>query len=178
MVIHNIVNNRVATHIRGMVTDLDWKYYGASSDPYIDDVFQFVHFLYLDGERQSKYLPYVVPVMEAFEQTTGMKIKQLLRAKFNLLTQRTITEEENNKAIHRDCQPDASGNYISMVYYVNDSDGDTVIFDDDMNEIERCTPACGSAIWFDSKRLHTATVPQHHKNRIVINFMFEIEENQ
>ena len=65
-----------------------------------------------------------------------------------------------------------------MVYYVNDSDGDTIVFDDDMNEIERCTPACGSAIWFDSRKLHTATVPQHHKNRIVINFMFEIEENK
>jgi hypothetical protein len=176
MVIHNLVPDRTSQFIRGMVTDLDWKYFGASSDPTQDDVFQFVHFLYSDGEKKSKYLPYIVPVMEAFEEKTGMKIKQLLRAKFNLLTQRDITEEENNKAIHTDCQPEFPGKYISMVYYVNDSDGDTVLFDDDLNEIERCTPACGSATWFDSKIKHTATVPKHHKNRIVINFMFEIEE--
>jgi hypothetical protein len=176
MVIHNLVSDRLAQYIRGMVTDIDWKYFGASSDPCMDDVFQFVHFLYSDGEVKSKYLEFVMPVVDAFEEKTGMKVKKVLRAKFNLLTQRSITEEENNKAVHRDVQEDAEGNYISMVYYVNDSDGDTIVFDNDYKETERCTPASGSAIWFDSRVLHTATVPIHHKNRIVINFIFEIED--
>jgi hypothetical protein len=68
-----------------------------------------------------------------------------------------------------------------MVYYVNDSDGDTVIFkerwlgkaDYSIKNIEtRITPKANRAVIFDGLRYHTGSVPTKN-NRVLINMNFD-----
>ena len=58
----------------------------------------------------------------------------------------------------------------TLLYYVNQSDGDTVFFDKDKKTIvERVTPKRGRFIVFDSSKWHASCNPIKSMKRIVIN---------
>ena len=74
--------------------------------------------------------------------------------------------------------PEQKNPYTVFLYYVLDSDGDTVFFNEKNKIIKKITPKQGTAVMFDGKYLHTAYQPK--KNiRCVINFNIEgtFEEN-
>jgi hypothetical protein len=134
----------------------------------------FAHPIYVDSVNfKSKYYDDIAPLLKAFEKETNYTIKKVDRIKINLSTQRYVSEEDVKKTIHRDWFEDNT-NHISMIYYVNDSDGDTLIHHED-GYIEQCSPKAGNAVWFESKLLHYGRIPLSHPNRIVINFVFEVE---
>jgi len=56
-----------------------------------------------------------------------------------------------------------------VLYYVNDSDGDTVFFDDNNNEVKRVTPKKGRIVLFNGSIMHSGGIPKHNP-RCVINF--------
>jgi 2OG-Fe(II) oxygenase superfamily len=71
----------------------------------------------------------------------------------------------------------------TLLYYVNDSDGDTIIFNERYQEINRptdltikyrCTPRKGTALLFDSNLFHCGSPPLVTDRRVVINFIFNI----
>ena len=57
------------------------------------------------------------------------------------------------------------------LYYVNDSDGDTILFDDNNNEIKRVIPKKGRIVFFDGSIKHCSSSPSKI-HRAVINFDF------
>lgn len=59
--------------------------------------------------------------------------------------------------------------WLSAVYYVSESDGDTVFFDERGFERERQSPMPNSMIVFKGKNPHAASLPINHPSRIVIN---------
>ena len=68
--------------------------------------------------------------------------------------------------------------FISMVYYVEDSDGDTVLIDDDKRTILKTSePIKGNAIIFDSERWHRSTPPKLNKRRVIINFILQVDKD-
>ena len=181
MVLKDLVPLYYRKHLEKLILDnkeFKWTFFTDSVYPDTDKLFQFIHFVNLDGEAISPYNDDIMKLLGYFELKTGLKVKRVNRIKVNLLTRRDVTEEDNNKGMHRDLYDDEdSKNYISMVYYVNDSDGDTIVFDEDFKTVlERCSPESGTAIWFKSSKLHTATIPKFTDVRVVINFVFEIEE--
>lgn len=74
---------------------------------------------------------------------------------------------------------------ISVIYYVNNSDGDTIIYKektdnpnnplpDKLTVVDRVEPIANRLLIFDGYTLHTGSSPVNHKNRILINSNFEI----
>lgn len=68
----------------------------------------------------------------------------------------------------------------TLIYYVNDSDGDTFLFKNRYQDgkhpgklevVDRYTPKKGSAVLFDSTQYHASSPPTKGK-RFVINFIF------
>jgi ectoine hydroxylase-related dioxygenase (phytanoyl-CoA dioxygenase family) len=57
------------------------------------------------------------------------------------------------------------------LYYVTDSDGDTIFFDDNENEIKRVSPKKGRIAFFDGTINHCSSNPTK-LHRSVINFDF------
>lgn len=78
----------------------------------------------------------------------------------------------NPRFIH---QPhiDYEEKHIAAVYYVNESDGETVIYKDQGNEIlQTVEPKPNRIVFFDGNLWHTNYSPNEHKNRIILNFNF------
>ena len=58
-----------------------------------------------------------------------------------------------------------------ILYYVNNSDGDTYFFDDDRQVIDRVTPKKNTMVVFDGFTEHASSYPSQGQ-RITINFNF------
>lgn len=58
---------------------------------------------------------------------------------------------------------------LAVVYYLNDTDGDTVIFYD--NEIVRVKPVKGAALILPANRLHASSHPTEALDRLVLNIV-------
>jgi len=74
--------------------------------------------------------------------------------------------------------PTRKDKYTVFLYYVLDSDGDTVFFDKNKKIIKKVTPKQGTAVMFDGKYLHTAYQSNKYI-RCIINFNIDgsYEEN-
>lgn len=59
------------------------------------------------------------------------------------------------------------------LYYVNDSDGDTIIWDGDKKE--SITPKRGRFAVFDGKYYHASACPRNNPTRIVLTFNFSVQ---
>ena len=98
----------------------------------------------------------------------------ICRIKGNLNLNVTGYKKKSHQPIHDDAR--VSG-YKSLIYYINDSDGDTIFFNDKLKEIKRVNPKKGRAVIFDSQILHCGSNPIKQQNRAVINFIYKENEN-
>ena len=179
MQIENIVSDSDAVRIEAALCDANfpWFYrpssvYGLEGPDTPDH--QWVHAFYVQGQVASDYYDLIIPVLRGFESATGHQVLNLYKVKANLTTPMRLTDCEMDQLKHTDHEG-RPRNYASIVYYVNDSDGDTLVYDDLGTVIERVTPRRGSAVWFPSYQLHRPGQPQLHKTRVVLNFVVEIK---
>jgi hypothetical protein len=129
--------------------------------------------LYVNGEIKSPYYSLVELVLREFEAHTGLTVKSVFKVKANLLPKQTLTEAELEETVHVDLHK-TDKNYITLVYYVLNSDGNTIVFDDGKEVWLKASPVKGNAVWFPSHMEHRATPPQGHKRRVVLNIIMEV----
>ena len=143
-------------------------------DPYTS---QFTHVIFYGGAIRSHYFALVNSIVGYFLQKTKYKLKRIARIKVNLIPNLVHNEQSLINMNHTDLEPAAVGNYISAVYYVADSDGDTVVYEADKETIKLTVPPIkGNCVYFDAKNVwHRSNIPIHNKRRVVINFVLEVE---
>jgi hypothetical protein len=156
---------------------------GAVIDSSTKDSSQFTHTIFLNEKPQSEYYHYFSEMLSHLEPHIG-KIKRLIRIKANLI----MKDESYPDGFYNGPHADYYGNNLmSFVYYVNDSDGDTIIFDGELNgkphsikeitEKDSETPNSGTGIVFNSQQIHTSSTPRFTERRAVINYVFEMENH-
>ena len=79
------------------------------------------------------------------------------------------TEKRQISPPHRDFE----GEGVVYVYYVNESDGDTILFDEEGNVEASVAPGAGHFVRMDARQYHSATTPIHTSRRFVLNLNFE-----
>jgi hypothetical protein len=131
---------------------------------------QFTHTFYRNNQIESSAFNLIKPMVYFIEDKTNTSFKKIERIKANLRTNTIDANYESN--IHKDMEKDT---YKSFVYYVNDSDGDTLFFDENNNIIKSVTPKENSGIFFNSNINHTSQPPILNDCRVVINFIFETQ---
>lgn len=161
--------------------------------------FQLVRMMYSReaGSMHEFYDSLVKPIMYFFQHNTGVAVTEdmLIRVKANLLTPIEGKTNDTHSMPHVDL---GVPNSVSMVYYVNDTDGDTFIFDKyegqpdqdihslhsqqqtehknyhNLKVMHRQPPKKGSAIIFDANRYHASSNPSVG-DRKVINFCMFVD---
>jgi len=137
---------------------------------YIKDYLQFSHsFIEQDkisgGKINSPYVYLIEKLMNCFYTKTNFKKTGILRAKINMQTQHN---ENKNNCI---CMPhiDFDLSHYVLIYYVNSCDGDTLIFNKNLDISHRITPIKGNFLLFEGSLLHTGTNPKFFDKRLIIN---------
>ena len=193
--IENILADDVKDRIKGVLLrdNFDWFYNGSTAriipgnksaieDSNTKDSIQFTHKLFTDGNFDSEYVEYVMKIMKSLEEKEGIVCTTLHRAKCNLVPQDISYGADQYHPPHIDSK-DVNDNTYTLVYYVNDSDGDTFLFNEkfgdefeDLTIAHRQTPKEGSALLFKSTNYHASSSPVNTKSRVVINIVFESDE--
>ena len=102
-----------------------------------------------------------------------VKYEKILRIKANLTSNTPSGIEHSHSPIHTDIA--FISNYITCIYYINDSDGDTLIFKETKgfygqpNIMKRITPKKGRFVAFNGNHLHCGELPTINEKRIVLN---------
>ena len=83
---------------------------------------------------------------------------------------------------------DTSFPHYASIYYVNDTDGDTIIYNQtfdgdfqappDLTIMTTLKPKANRLLIFDGKYFHTGSSPTKHKTRIIINSNFHVENEK
>ena len=96
--------------------------------------------------------------------------RTLWRAKANLLFP-TCDRQLQHSLPHID----SNDEHQTIIYYVTDSDGDTLLFEDDKKTIvKRISPKKGRFLFFDGDIWHASTNPVKSMKRIVININLSV----
>ena len=168
-------------------SEIAWFYndYTASKDKdYIDriknnkhffDSFQFTHIFYNMGEKNSSHFDKIVKILE----DTKVNWKSIERAKANLTTPLPNSKPGDITVPHQDVRPNdnyyKNKKFISIIYYVHDTDGDTVFYDNECKKIiKKVSPKKGRAVIFDSLIYHSYKRPVKSDKRVVINFIVNV----
>lgn len=143
----------------GGVVDVDS--YGYYDSP------QFTHTLVEDGTQYAEFQTDIHALWK-FVFKSNPKIfndfKELTRVKCNMVTRGATNTVPHVPHVDRYTP------HTVLIYYVNDADGDTIVFED--NKEVCISPEKGKYIIFDGKYKHCGTSPTLSNHRLVINFNF------
>ncbi len=118
----------------------------------------FNHWLTSEGD------PDFAQLVDKMQSTINAKECLRVRADMTL-----YNSEGYRHAFHVDSKEP----HTVCIYYVNDTDGDTVILgEQNDHDIVRVKPKANRLLTFNGKHMHTGHSPVNHKNRILINANF------
>ena len=135
----------------------------------LKEYLQFVHTFYQndtgDTKVNSSFVKIANDIMQAYMNKAGVDTLRILRCKANFQTQHANNKPTLYNTPHRDFDIP----HTVLLYYANDSDGDTVLFKDE-KEYARISPKQGRILVFDGDILHAGSHPCKSECRIAINY--------
>ena len=146
----------------------------------------FSHMAYLaqgEDSRMSPLSSLLLPILFIFCEKAEIDYNAILRIRVGLFTKTAIQAPHHNPHVDF-CQP-----HRTAVYYVNDSDGDTFVFDQTYETVSvddsarfanenrftvagRVSPKRGTMMAFDGRHYHASMHPLKASKRIAITFNF------
>jgi hypothetical protein len=133
---------------------------------------QFTHsfFTYNDDKRSSNnnstYSFLINEILNNFYEKTKVKKMNILRAKANL---HIGNKDKKNEILHPHLDFLDVKDYYIFLYYANDSDGDTILFDEKKNVMVKVKPKQGNILFAKGDILHTGCYPTKNNVRCLIN---------
>lgn len=122
------------------------------------------------------------PDKENFTHELSMRILDKFCRKHNIDYDEVKRTRSNTTFLCNEKRPsmphvDAEYNHLALIYYVNDSDGDTLLYRNKYNKIEdnemivehRISPKAGRAVLFDGNSYHSFCYPNINETRSVLN---------
>ena len=134
----------------------------------------FTHNFFDNDAVSSDYIYLINPIMDKMQSHFGKSITAV-RVKMNMTL--NIGKQIGHYA-HIDKKEllKYGSRWKTAIYYVNDSDGDTIFFDYGGNIIHRQTPKANTLVVFDGDTHHAPQLPLLTDRRIVININVLLDE--
>jgi hypothetical protein len=131
---------------------------------------QFTHTFVRDGVRTSEHYPSIAVLLYHLMLTENIRTDNPKRIKANLNNISPLSDKESHYPVHVDFNSLKKGEMITCIYYVNDCDGDTIMFDQTgKKEISRVSPKKGRLVYFDTLTPHAGQPPKNSYARCVLN---------
>lgn len=119
---------------------------------------QFTHVFVDKGKINSSHINIIIELLKALKIETS----EILRCKANFKLKTT------SKKLHNIFHVDSPNPHKVLIYYINDSDGDTYIKLD--KSIKKIKPKKGRVLTFDGQIMHAANHPKKNYKRLILNF--------
>lgn len=173
-----IISETYSNFLANQITEIEWRYLinTAKPDPIVaEDNYSFFHqLLDKNSNINSKHCGLWKPLMLDCMSRCGLPLTNyyIYRARLGLMIK---TPKKVVHQPHVDWEmPESKGSY-NIVYYVNESDGDTFVFGNTESsvwkngETVRNEYKKNSLVFFDGDIWHCSSTPEHHDNRLVLN---------
>ena len=155
--------------ISGLVNDKDLK-----NDSNIKDVDGFVHQFVHSSKIESPHAQIVNIILQALEEKGIITVSDVIRARAILVYKDSTFGDYYQKP-----HVDWNSQHYTVLYYVNDTDGDTIFFEEMYKEDDhskktiqkRIAPKKGKCVIFNGLKYHTGSVPSNN-NRIAISINY------
>ena len=125
----------------------------------------------------------LVPLLFVSLDKAKLKLNDLIRVRLGMFPRTLLDVPYHNPHV------DFYEPHLVGLYYVNDSDGDTVVFNETSDkvsleqsvkyanegkftELARISPKKGRMVFFDGRHYHASMHPISHPQRIVVTFDF------
>lgn len=195
MLYKDILTKEQHKSLYDLITGLDFPWYYQPNIAYINDPnteanqnlcqsFGLTHTVWdIEKGKVSDVLSYMSILSDSFTLLSGVKPNNFIRIKINLQT--PVVNNDYNK--YNGAHVDRYNPHSTLIYYLNDSDGDTFIFNEVFDEAdsktwpknivptvrERVTPIANSLYYLDTGlRYHSSSNPINTNRRYTINFNF------
>ena len=188
-ILDNLIPETAQNRWLGMIDDRDWPWFyrrditympGQNRPNFFTDKHTSGYYCPIYYQGTSNYpsvMPWCYQILDNMTERTGIKVNDLIRIQINLLYQnpsKNYTTDSWNSA-----HVDNADAHKVLLYYINDSDGDTFLFNErsgtEINALsiqQRVSPKKGRAILFDGDQYHASSNPINSFKRYAINFNF------
>ena len=162
-------------------TSISNKKYSPEIESKVYESGSFTHFLMwekspnMNGHGSEEALE----ILSKFSEKHGIQVGEIIRSKVNLTTRASSEDSQKFYSPH----VDIDYKHFGFIYYLNDSDGDTVFFnkrypesslqESDSKEVIRISPKAGRAILFDGLQYHAGSPCVNTDFRALINIDFK-----
>ena len=174
----NIIDSKAQKEIQNIIfNNIRWQFIPDVTNP--DNKQQRPGFNYrfiTDPEKIHKWHTEMCIIVDAACKKINFKRKDCLQGRSFLQLPLNL-KDRSIDAPHVDADVD----HMVVLYYVNNSDGDTIIYENkfesydniplkkDLIEKKRVTPKAGRVVLFNGKHWHTSCQPEHNV-RCIINY--------
>lgn len=136
----------------------------------------FGNLIYYHKHDINPHLEFFQPLVDAVEKHSRLKIEKLLRVRAGfLLNTKYVMHHQPYKynTPHRDYDQE----HYTAVYYVTESDGETVVFletapAEKYYPMHKSTPQAGKLLVFNGLHFHASTCPKMFTKRLAITINF------
>lgn len=185
----NVIPTPYQDQLETEISALSWFFHKESARPGLDFAASYGGFYHMAFDAASP-APVVsainamlVPLLFVACDKAGLRFSNLIRVRLGLFPRDALNVPFHNPHV------DFYEPHLVGLYYVNDSDGDTVVFDQTADQVTvqesvtlanagrftekaRVPPKKGRMAFFDGKHYHASMHPMKTSHRIVITFNF------
>jgi len=136
------------------------------------DVAAFAHVFSGNEGASSPWFKLSGMLLDKFIEGSGLTCKRIIRCRANYM----VAQPNNYPKLP--CPPHVDGSYKHhvLLYYVNESDGETILYEDG-KVVAKVPPVRGRFLYFSGSDMHSASPPQSYDKRIAINYNLEMEDD-
>jgi len=183
----NVLGNNLFNQVSKILTDIHIPYYYSESTAFLDEkprhIFDgsFSHLVMQNNEQYSNLAPFLEAVCYAAFDNAGVDVDRIIRIRLGLLTPTTET------IVHTP-HVDFEEPHNSALLYINDSDGDTIFYEEryerswkdnrskpqelEFKISDKVSPKANRLVWFDGYQYHSSSTPTKHTKRLVMNINY------
>lgn len=175
-IIDNVLNDSLLISIKKRIESsesMPWYFLENSATHDSSDLlnYSFYHIV-LDKENYNNEI--LSPNIFDISNTIGLILKDLfeLEKDYDIFRLRWGMTTTLNKVHNHDPHTDMVSPHKVILFYLNDSDGDTYFYNKEHKVIDSVTPKENRAVLFNGSILHSSSKPVKFARRIILNINF------